>query len=59
MLHVSSLCEQVHIAVQAIPNGSRRLKSWQAGLEKHGAVVVQVHGLNASVMCFTVAWYLI
>ncbi|DBB06978.1 hypothetical protein WJX77_001835 [Trebouxia sp. C0004] len=32
---------QVHIVVQAIPNGSRRLKSWQTGLAKHGATVVQ------------------
>lgn len=33
---------QVHIVVQAIPNGSRRLKTWQAGLTKHGATVVEV-----------------
>lgn len=34
---------QVHIVVAAIPNGSRRVKSWQNGLEKHGAAVVQVY----------------
>ena len=33
---------QVHIVVNAIPNGSRRVKSWQNGLEKRGAAVVQV-----------------
>lgn len=33
---------QVHIVVNAIANGSRRVKSWQNGLEKHGAAVVQV-----------------
>ena len=39
---------QVHIVVQAIPNGSRRLKSWQAGLENHSTTVVQVRILGSS-----------
>ena len=33
---------QVHIVEHTIPNGSRRLRSWQTGLEKYGAQVTQV-----------------
>ena len=47
--HLQRAAVQVHIVVHAIPNGSRRLKSWQTGLEKHGAHVVQVCILQSAI----------